>query len=353
MEDGVEVIINHLEPYKIEGEPNELILEEEFRIDSSRSDLVKAELSDLSMGDIDSDGNIYFVNSIRKSEKIIYKFNKKGEFITCFCRKGQGPGEIQWVSYFGIEANNNIIISDHNSKKILLFDRDGKLIQETHYNPIYDTIVPLENGKYLAYQFFTDLSRKTFSRNIVLCNSIFEEIKKLDTCKVPDPFKLGRRGAPLNAVFLFVVSKGKIYVGNEDRGYEIFIYDLNGNLLKKIRKEYESVKIPEKLIKERRKRYEGTPGLKVFFPVYYPAFNFFIIDDEGRLYVRTWEKGENAGEYIFDIFNPDGIFIMRKSMKTSGFPVFIEARVNNNRLYCLREKESGYKELVVYKMIWK
>jgi len=30
IEDGVEVIINHLEPYKIKGEPSTLNLEEEF-----------------------------------------------------------------------------------------------------------------------------------------------------------------------------------------------------------------------------------------------------------------------------------------------------------------------------------
>ncbi len=31
MEDGVEVIVNHLEPYKLRGEPSNLILEKVFR----------------------------------------------------------------------------------------------------------------------------------------------------------------------------------------------------------------------------------------------------------------------------------------------------------------------------------
>ena len=36
-----------------------------------------------------------------------------------------------------------------------------------------------------------------------------------------------------------------IYVGHEKRGYEISIFDLNGNLLKKIRKEYNPADVPD------------------------------------------------------------------------------------------------------------
>ena len=39
MEDGVEVIVNHLEPYKIRGEPSTLFLEETFTIDTERQDI--------------------------------------------------------------------------------------------------------------------------------------------------------------------------------------------------------------------------------------------------------------------------------------------------------------------------
>ena len=41
MEDGVEVIANHLEPYKIKGEPGSLHLEEEFIIDFEGDDIAE------------------------------------------------------------------------------------------------------------------------------------------------------------------------------------------------------------------------------------------------------------------------------------------------------------------------
>ena len=67
----------------------------------------------------------------------------------------------------------------------------------------------------------------------------------------------------------------------------------------------------------------------------------------------TYEISINPREFVYDIFNPDGIFIGKVNLnnyrgKYSGFPV----KVKNNRIYCLREKESGYKELAVYKMKW-
>jgi len=36
-----------------------------------------------------------------------------------------------------------------------------------------------------------------------------------------------------------------IYVGNDQRGYEIWVYDFAGNLIRKIRKEFSPIEIPQ------------------------------------------------------------------------------------------------------------
>jgi len=67
----------------------------------------------------------------------------------------------------------------------------------------------------------------------------------------------------------------------------------------------------------------------------------------------TYEEGENPGEKIFNIFDPDGVFIARKSLNIfwhQGGALY--GKVKKNHLYCLREKENGFKELVSYKMKW-
>jgi hypothetical protein len=154
MEDGVEVVVNHIEPYKIKGEPTTFNIEKEFSIDLEREDLAEKGLSDAVTFDIDSEGNIYFARSWEK-ENCIFKFDSSGNFVTSFVRRGQGPGEIQFIRYFGIDSKDNIIISDHVSKKVFIFNKEGAVVKETRYPPVIQAICPLENGKYLAYWRYT------------------------------------------------------------------------------------------------------------------------------------------------------------------------------------------------------
>ena len=167
-------------------------------------------------------------------------------------------------------------------------------------------------------------------------------------------------------------SKGYIYIGNKFNGYEFLVYDLNGTLVKKIRKDYNPVKISQQLKDNVIKRFD-TPSYnqdnikeKIFFPNNMPPFQYFFSDDDVRLYVMTYERGEGEKDFIYDIFNPEGIFIGRTVLDNSGnilgAPPFQEltfpgggpydARVKNHRLYYLRGKKSGYQELVVSKMTW-
>ena len=84
------------------------------------------------------------------------------------------------------------------------------------------------------------------------------------------------------------------------------------------------------------------------------------MDEESRLYVMTYERGKGPNDFIFDIFNPDGLFIGRIELGNYGNlatspiinPLPLNVVAKNDRIYCLREKESGFKELVVYRMKW-
>jgi hypothetical protein len=78
------------------------------------------------------------------------------------------------------------------------------------------------------------------------------------------------------------------------------------------------------------------------------------------MFVMSYEKGEKPGEHIYDIFNPEGIFILRKSLKTclsNDFLSFssvdyVDGKMKNNRFYCHHEKEDGTTEIIVNKISW-
>jgi len=353
IEDGVEVVLNHIEPYKIKGQSTTLKLKKEFSIDLAREDIGEMGLADSTEFDIDSDGNIYFV-SRRSEENRIYKFDPDGNFITSFGRKGQGPGEIQAILEFEIDDKDNIIISDHRNRKLIVFNKDGNLTQEVRFAQDAFWMFPLENGKYLAERRLIDSKQDYFLTIYSLFSPELKEIKRLDTNKLPNPLIKGRRGVVSDPVFIWRISSGNIYIGNEDRGYEIQKYDLEGNLLRKVRKKHKPVKILEELRKKDKELYERM-NTKVFIPKYWPPYHSFFADDEGRLFVKTFEEGDRPGEYMYDIFNPDGIFIGRMSLNIYTYgrgAKEVCAKAKKRRLYCLEEKESGYKELVVYKMRW-
>jgi len=198
-----------------------------------------------------------------------------------------------------------------------------------------------------------DPDAEYFSQGFSLYDPALEEIKVLDIFKYPSSRKKGMSGTYINSLFIWRKEGDFIYIGNEDRGYEFLVYDLDGNLLRKIRKEYDPVLFPESLKKKRQERYESF-GRKVFFEKYWPPYLSFFVDDEGRIYARTYEDGNAPGEFMYDIFSPEGVFIMRKSMNIYTWgEIDLSAIAKKNHLYCLQEKESGFKELVVYRMNWR
>jgi len=91
----------------------------------------------------------------------------------------------------------------------------------------------------------------------------------------------------------------------------------------------------------------------LYFLKFHPPIQNLVAGEDGLLLVSTFEEGENPEEFMFDIFNEEGVFIGRKSLNIWIWEGHIWARIKACKFYVLREKESGYKELAVYNMIWK
>jgi hypothetical protein len=129
-ENGVEVVLNHLEPYQIKGEPGKLRLERLFSIDTENAELSKAGLTDIESFDVDPDGSIFIIQWHVKGNHI-FKFDSSGKLLTSFCRDGQGPGEIEWGGTVMAVGNGEIIAKDPSKRKFLVYSRDGKFLRET------------------------------------------------------------------------------------------------------------------------------------------------------------------------------------------------------------------------------
>ncbi len=366
MEDGVEVIINHNKPYIVEGNPATLSIEEEFIIDLEKDNIAVLGLADIWGFDVDSEGNIYFFKSPLSQGDLVFKFDPKGNFVSSFARRGQGPGEVENPSYQKINNRNELPIIESGLSKIMLFNKDGSLIKEIHLDIdigfMGNMVYPLENGNYLIRRSLRSEIEGRLDFILSLFDPEFNEIKELDRFELIQPIRADKVRLPMH-VSVWCVSKDYIYVGNEENGYEIRVYDLKGNLQRKIRKQYKSVKVSGEFKQYVNEKLEHTPPVlrdKIYFPDYFPAFQFIFTDDEGSLFVMTFEKGQNPKDYNFDIFNQEGLFIGSISLDvflndpffTPGAPLDSWITKKGDRLYVLRMKSSGYKEFVVYKAAW-
>lgn len=349
MENGVEVIINHLEPYKIGGEPTTLHLAEEFTINSGDDNVAETGLTDILHFDVDSEGYIYFLKR-RADKNAVFKFDPEGNFIKSFVRRGQGPGEIVNQEYFAVGPGDDIAVPD-SFRKLFIYDKEGNFKREVDLQSNDMFAMPLENGNYLIQKRVFEPDSDYDERPLILCGPGLEEIKELGKYRRANIRIQGKWGYPRHR-FEYYVSDGKIYVGNSESGYEIRIYDLDGNLIRKIRKEYTPVEVSEEFREETLKSFEDPSRAflreKIYVRKHYPAFQYFFTDDEEHLFVMTHEEGQHSGEYLYDIFNDAGVFVSRISLDKTAY----EATAKNRRLYYLRERENEYKELVVNKMTW-
>ena len=317
-------------------------LEKVLTIDTENNKIAEMGLTDISHFDIDSEGNIFIANPKAK-ENYIFMLNNDGSLISVFGSNGQGPGELQSPKELAISKQDEIFITDRG--KVIVFSNTGQFIKDFRIDNEYQKIIPLDRDGYLAIavKLNEDLSQ---SFQVILCTSGLEELKTLDSSKI-ESFKKAVKVNIIPTLVHWEKSNKHIYTGNTDE-YEIRVFDFDGKLLRSIKKEYEAVSLSDK----DRERYEQNlqrypPEIResFFIPDAFPPFRDIVALGDKWLLIQTYDK-PNEGSSIYDIFDTNGEFIGRTELE--GYQV----KFKGDRVYCLKQKASGYKELAVYQMIW-
>jgi len=349
IEDGVEVIINHLDPYQIGG-VSSFSLEEIFKIDTEEDEIANLGILDILGFEVNSLGEIFILRTTKGKGDFIFKFDRSGKFVNSFGPQGEGPGEFQNPHHIALDSEDNIVIIDFGRPILLKYDKDGVFIND--YEMLRGTRIssgPRANLLVLGISMDSEKGKAIYSSSLKLLNPDLEVLQIIDKFSFEmSPGKF-RATEPL---FCWSASRDNIYVANEERGYEIWVYDFNGKLIRKIQKEYRQISVSENFKKKILNLFPENMRNIAYFPEFHPPFQSIVAGDDGKLLVSTFEEGKNPEEFMYDIFNEDGVFIGRKSLNIWIWEGHLWARIKSNKFYCLKEKESGYKELEVYKMKW-
>jgi hypothetical protein len=361
IEDGVEVVLNHIEPYRVPNEPTELVLEKDYMIDAESPDLFKAGLTDIFRFGVGTDGSIYIAQRPRKDVPVVFKFDKTGRLQNSFGRVGQGPGEIERCSYFGVIGRDEVYALDAQGRRIVTFNSSGELLKEAHIPSSLIGAIPLENGNFIAPRGEAFPNEGQEEIGFDLLDRQFVRTKAMHSFRFP----LERMGAAKINAYLTnptgSFDSDRIYVGLPGRDYEVLVFDLKGDLLRKIRKDYAPVVVTAAFRNEALARLpQGSPVAgRLEFPDHKPSFQYMFADEKDRLFVATSEIDAASGQNICDVFDASGVFICRVAvgyfdlLKMYWEGVTLDVVARNGRLYVLHEKENGFKELVVYKAIWR
>jgi sugar lactone lactonase YvrE len=78
-------------------------------------------------------GDVFVLQGHGKGQSLVLKFDRDGNFIQTFGKKGKGPGEFDLPHSLVFDAKGLLYIADRNNARIQVFDADGNYIRESQH----------------------------------------------------------------------------------------------------------------------------------------------------------------------------------------------------------------------------
>ncbi len=342
--DGVTVVKNPEEP--IYGK-DVFRLEEDLTIENVEGD-EGFMFQDIMHLAVDEDENIYVSDSKAGQIKV---FDKSGNDLRTIGKKGQGPGEFLYPFEILVLPQGELMVNDLYQLRVHFFSLDGKFLRQLSSS----TMMMFRRPR-------VDSKGHIIVGHLNIGDPIEAVLKKLDSdlnpvltlathpvvSKPPAIIEYFENRRSTNLVW-DVAMEDNIVWGVFNK-YEIFVNNPEGKLIRKIVREYDGIEITkkeqEKLIKDWFGNNPVPPQWNLKFPKVYPPFIRFTCDEEGRIFVQTYEKTEDEEEDYYDVFDSEGKYIVRISLK------YRPHVWKNKKLYMVEEDEEGFQMVKRYKVYW-
>ncbi len=132
--------------------------------------------------------------------------------------------------------------------------------------------------------------------------------------------------------------------------YELFVHDVRGKMIRKIIKDYTPIDLTGDEYKKLMKAWFGRPPASGQFefivPREYPPFHTFMVDSEGRIFVRRFEAVDKGNRLFCEVFDSQGRYLTNVIFPERTIP----ALFHDGRLYTREEDEQGDLSVKRYKV---
>lgn len=318
-----------------------LELEEDLTIGEAegREEYMFSQLARIS---VDKNGYIYALDF---KAKHVLVYNEKGEYIRTIGKPGGGPGEFTVPGYFGITPDNELFVGE--IVKISFFTLEGEFIKSQNVSTqglIY--LKYFENGEPVGISMImTDENPRA---ELGKYSSEFEYMFAFDSLPVIRESDYNLKKLFIRRALRWDVLSGKYLVcGYPEREYKLKVFDLDGNLIKTIERHYSPIKVTDKDIDLEMDRRGIKSREEIVAPDYFPPYNWFYSDDEGRILVSTWERVPPLEGYYYDVFDAEGKYLLRKPIQGD---IHV---IKDGKLYIIYVDKDGYQYIKRFNIKWK
>jgi hypothetical protein len=333
-ENGVTVVKNPKEPLYTS---DVFSLEEELTItdEAGGEDVIFNQIRSM---DVDEVGRIYVLDY---REARVYIFDEDGTFIKSFGKKGQGPGEMNRAMSMKITPQKELAI-ENSGIGINFYSLEGDFIRELKTAKEAPRMVSIDSrGHIFGIVIVRDEENPRYE--VRKFDPQMNRIASFDSS--PLPTARGQGINPFGGLVVFFLRYDDYVVSASPETYELHVFDPEGDLVMKITKDYDPVAITKE---EKEEVMEGFPDeIPVSIPKYHNPFGWFVTDDEGRIFVRTYEKVGDGNGFFYDVFDIEGKFLVKIPLKTTPY------LLKNKKLYTVEEDEQGFQCVKRYRVIWK
>lgn len=348
--DGVTVVSNGKKPVKVKGQPASFSLQEELVI--GQSDDPEKSFSQVTALAVDDRGTVFALDF--KDQKIKV-FDRTGKYLYSIGKPGQGPGELGMATGLQLSHDGLLLVEDATNRRLNVFRPTGEFIKSLSFSDKLGlvNIMMDRQGNIIGREVGIEQDKAKMFYEIKKYNPEFKPLFTLD--KIEFLLSIPGSGNKINILEMTSIyqigPEGQIYYGR-NLTYEIKIFSPEGKHLKTVSRDYDRIKLTQQDIDEMMERVpDVASGISLkdmySFPDFFPPFQNFILDEQGRIYVRTYMKGKNKGEYWIDVFDPEGRFIAQ-------FISRADLRLIKSGLaYGIEDLEDGFQVIKRYKLLMK
>jgi hypothetical protein len=311
IKDGVEIIKNK----NVESTPN-LQLDLNLISDVSLDNLVLPDsipaINSFDNAVLDSEGNIYisyFTNSI------VYKLDTKGNYVTNFHRKGQGPGESIIVDDIAVIKDSVYVVGEDG--KVSIYNTKGDFLKQLRlFDGKYEGLqIKYSDNKVICATRSTnyDLEEKMtyFVIGLFLVDfnnsENYSKILEIESSEDINNYRYLMSGIQRQSCFF----QDQVFV--EDLSfneYAIDVYNLTGKKIKRIEKQTRRIPCSDKFKAEVKELDEKSPWVKLVAYHMKQILRMYV-DNNGYLWIKPAVEGLEFDHQYYDIFNAEGIFLKR------------------------------------------